>query len=520
MKQKKIVVVVVFFVILAVLTAVSPLFGRKYIPTHDGEYHIIRIVEFSRMLGAGYIIPRWAPDLNSGYGIPVFNFHYPLPNYIGSFVRFFTGDAVTAFQISMGLGYIALAAAAYMWLFSMFGAVPAAVGSVVAAFVPYVFVDMYVRGSIGEIWAAAFLFTCLYFLEKKKTVWFAVVYGLLILSHNIMAMLYTPFILGVALIRNKKAVLWMLGGIGLSAFFWLPALLESKYVVGLNTVNFREHFARVYELLVPSWGTQFSGTGSFGNKISFQIGIVPILAMAGALYSSRTKILIYFISFFAVCVLFMLPLSAPVWECIKPLQLMQYPWRLLSFVIPVSGFSAAVWASSLKRPLWGVLLAVLAIALAASYARPVLYAPRSEAYYMSRTNFTDGTSSMGNSFSTIWTGWKGTRPISPVAVTNGQITAQSQSKHLDKEFTVFMDKDGNITVNTLYFPGWIATVDLKDVPIQYSEDGIIRISVPRGRHAIRVRFTDTPVRRAGNIISIVSVAVLAVLGYTYRRKKL
>lgn len=500
--------------VLCIFFAVWPLFGKRYIPTHDGEYHIIRIVEFSRMLGAGYVVPRWAPDLNSGYGIPIFNFHYPLPNYIGSFVRVFTGDAVRAFQMSMGVGYIVLAAAAYLWLLNLFGAVPAAVGAIVAAFVPYVFVDMYIRGSIGEIWATAFLFICFYLLEKKKFVWFAAAYGLLILSHNIMAMLYTPFLLGYTLVRNKRGALWMLGGIGVSAFFWMPALLESTYVVGLNTVNFREHFVQLYQLLIPSWGSGFSGTGSFGNTISFQIGIVPIFVMAGALYASRNKILLYFTSFFAVCVFLMLPLSLPVWEFIKPLQLMQYPWRLLSFVIPIAGFCAAFWVSLMKRKWQGIAIAIFAVMFSASYARPVLYEPRNEAYYLSRANFTDGTSSMGNSFSTIWTGWKDTRPAAPVMVSNGKISSQKLFKYLDKEFIVFMDTDGEVIVNTLYFPGWVAFVDGKEVPVNYRPDGIIRISVPAGIHDVRVRFTDTAVRSVAQAISLVSVAVLIVLGYT------
>src|SRR5258706_5778974 len=106
--QKKLIVAGIVF-IFAILYAVIPLFGKSYIPTHDGEYHIIRIVEFARMLQAGYLFPRWAPNLNSGYGIPIFEYNYPFPNYIGSFLRIFTHDAVYAFQMSMGLGYIVIA---------------------------------------------------------------------------------------------------------------------------------------------------------------------------------------------------------------------------------------------------------------------------------------------------------------------------------------------------------------------------------------------------------------------------
>jgi hypothetical protein len=193
---------------------------------------------------------------------------------------------------------------------------------------------------------------------------------------------------------------------------------------------------------------------------------------------------------------------------------MQYPWRLLSFVIPVAGFSAALWTGTLKRPWWGFLFAALAVVLSASYARPVLYAPRSEAYYMSRSNFTEGTSSMGNSFSTIWTAWKTVRPLMPYSVENGQMTKQSRWQYLEKDFTVSMDKAGTVTVNTLYFPGWIASVDGREVPINYREDGSIHISVLPGSHAVRVWFTDTPVRKVADVLSLISVAVLVILGYT------
>lgn len=517
------IIIIAFFIL--VVWASSPLFGKNYIPTHDGEYHIIRIVEFARMLRAGYMVPRWAPDMNSGYGIPIFNYHYPLPNYIGSLVRVFTRDGVYAFQMSMGLGYVLLATAAFLWLNSLFGFIPAIVGATVTAYVPYLFVDTYVRGSIGEVWATAFLLLCLYLVEKKHLILFALSYGLLILSHNIMAMLYTPFILGYVFIRDKKAAVWMLAGIGVSAFFWMPALLEAKYVVGLNTINFRQYFVEPFQLLIPSWGTGFAGTGSFGNTMSVQIGIAPLLVIIGAAWvnirknQSKGSLLWYFIAVVLLAIVFMFPVTTQLWELIKPLQFMQYPWRLLSLVIPVAGFSAAFWVSVMKDKRWGLVLAVLAVVLAATYAQPVRYAPRNEAYYESRPNFTDGTSSMGNSFSTVWTGWKDVRSGSYVTTQSGTMSGTLRSEYLDHEVQLTMASLGDVTVHTLYFPGWTAFVDGKIVSIHYQKDGVIHVTVPVGMHAVRIWFTDTPVRRIADYTSIVSLAILGVFGYTSSRKK-
>lgn len=505
--------------VIALLLATLPLFGRSYIPTHDGEYHIIRIVEFAKMLKQGYLFPRWAPDLNSGYGIPIFQYHYPLPNYIGAAISSVFHDAVRSFQMAQGVGYVFAIVALFGWLYVLFGFVPAAVGAVIGAYVPYWFVDLYVRGSIGEIWATAFLFCVLYSSEKKKYFLIGIFYGLLILSHNVLAMVYTPVLIGYFLIRNKKSLWGLLAGLGIASYFWIPAVFEQKFVIGLNTVNFREHFVRIYELLIPSWGTEFSGSGITGNKISFQIGVVPLLVLFRSLTilvrekDKQIKILLgYFIAVFTVAIFIMLPWSQRLWEFIQPIQYIQYPWRLLSLGIPAVSVAGAYWASRMKKSVLGILFMVLAIMFSYSYARPVQYAPRNEAYYTSRPNFTDGTSSMGNSFSTIWTGWKETRPSSPLSIQNGAITEYIKTKYLDKTFKVLMTAGGTITVNTVYFPGWKASVDAKETAITYTPDGIIHIEVPKGNHVVRIVFVDTAPRIIGSVISGMSVLGIFVWG--------
>ena len=515
--------------VVVVCFAALPLFGSAYLPTHDGEYHIIRIVEFAKMIQQGYLFPRWAPTLNSGYGIPIFNFHYPLPNYIGSLVRVFTHDAVYAFQISMGLGYILAALGSFLWLTSLYGTFAGMLGAIVGAYVPYWFVDIYVRGSIGEVWAIAILFFVLWLIEKKQYIATALLYGLLILSHNILGMIFTPFLFVYIMLRNKKGIASLIWGLCLSAFFWLPALFEQKYVVGLNTVNFREHFVALYELLIPSWGTEFSGSGFSGSKISFQLGVIPIIIILVTLVTfirqkkkQSDEPVKWFLLLIGLIIIFMLPQSLGIWEKVWPLQFLQYPWRLLSFMIPSIAFLTAYLAKKSKKPYVVIALAIMAVVFTFSYTRKVQYSSRNEEYYLARSNFTDGTSSMGNSFSTIWTGWKETRPQSEIVIQNGKMTKQGTWKYLKKEFTVTMDSEGTMTFNTLYFPGWIAMVDGKEVPITYKADGIIHFAIPFGEHTVRVLFVDTLVRTVGNILSIISfvgVVIWSIIAVYARRHK-
>ncbi len=506
------------------LSAIFPLLGARYIPTHDGEYHIIRIVEFSKMLHSGTIFPRWAPDLNSGYGVPIFQFHYPLPNYVGSLVRIITHDAVYAFQLSSAAAYVFLFAGLTYWLLYFFSQRFAALGAIVGVYTPYVFLDLYIRGSIGEIWAMGFFAFALGCMERKKYIQAAVCFAAVVLSHNILGMLF-GFFLGVYSLYRKRSVVYLFAGVLLSAFFWMPAVLEQKYVVGLNTVNFRDHFVQLYELLIPSWGSEFSATGGIGNKMSFQLGLIPIGILMSSVVVSRkytrteaTAPLRFFLTWMLLVILLLFSQSAPVWEILTPIQFIQYPWRLLAFAVPITAFSASYVFGHVRSKYWGYALLLSMLVLTYRYSRPVMYEPRDERYYTSRKNFSDGTSSMGNSFSTVWTAWKKERPTSRATVTSGTVKENTRSSYMNKEFQVQMIQSGQMDVHTLYFPGWTAYIDGNRTDISYADTGTIRLHVPEGSHSVHLKFQDTPIRSVANMISIASFITLTIWGILSVRK--
>src|SRR3989344_8942000 len=83
------------FISFAVIILVSLIAGfdfyRDGFPlTHDGQDHIARIANFYQNLQEGVFIPRWAGNLNWGYGHPILMFLYPLPSYT-AFVFLFLG---------------------------------------------------------------------------------------------------------------------------------------------------------------------------------------------------------------------------------------------------------------------------------------------------------------------------------------------------------------------------------------------------------------------------------------------
>jgi hypothetical protein len=61
-----------------------PLFELKAMSGHDAWFHLPRTVELYQALTAGQLFPRWAPDLGSGYGEPLFNYYPPLFYYVAA----------------------------------------------------------------------------------------------------------------------------------------------------------------------------------------------------------------------------------------------------------------------------------------------------------------------------------------------------------------------------------------------------------------------------------------------------
>ena len=47
--------------------------------THDGQDHVARIANFYLSLSEGHMVPRWAGNLDWGFGHPILMFLYPLP---------------------------------------------------------------------------------------------------------------------------------------------------------------------------------------------------------------------------------------------------------------------------------------------------------------------------------------------------------------------------------------------------------------------------------------------------------
>ena len=500
-----------FVVCIFSLFIVRWLFVPGFLPTHDGEYHLIRFYEFGRMVASGYLIPRWAPGLNSGYGVPIFNFHYPFPNYLAYAFHAFGWSLADAFRFTIAAGYLLASISSYIWLRRYVRDSAACAATLMGALVPYWFVDIFVRGSVGEVLAIGLSLLAFAAIawERRGVVTLAVT-GL-ILSHNIIAIIFLPILFIYALLVSRRLTGWIVLGIGISVYFWLPALVEAQYVLGLNTVSFVDHFPDLAQLLIPSWGTGFSGSTYSRGEMSYQIGIMPIVVLFISTilflfnrWRSNRRLAGFFLLVWLISIIFMLPATIPIWKSVPYMANIQYPWRLLSVGIPAVSFLSAHLFARWDRT-W-ILFIVVAFSyfLVFPYTKPVLYEPRSDDYYLSRREFSDGTSSLGNSFVTRWMSWQPNRPEKRMEILSGVgSVAVKYNDVITLAGDARLTTEGMVRIHIAYYPGWRVIVDGENVPVKPDSRGMMTVPIAKGNHRVVVHFTETPFRFVADMFSVV-----------------
>jgi uncharacterized membrane protein len=288
-----------FGLILVLILCSLPLIGllQPGLPvTHDGIDHVARIANFYKGLTEGILFPRWAQNLNWGYGHPILMFLYPFSSYFASLFHLVGFSFVDSLKLIFGIGYIASGVTMYAWAKKQFNDYFGIAASLLYVYAPYRFIDLYVRGAIGEHMAFIFPPLILYFIyqyfnNKKiplKTFSFigiSLSFALFLLAHNAISLMFIPFIICYSLIlsyqrKNYKECLYVFlaicNGFLLSSFFTVPAFLEGKFTLR-DIVTGDEYKNR----FVTNPLSFIYGIWSYGitGQFSVQIGIAHILGI-------------------------------------------------------------------------------------------------------------------------------------------------------------------------------------------------------------------------------------------------
>lgn len=501
-------------IILLSIPIILPFFHKGYFPTHDGEWAIVRIADLGRSLRDGQFPVRFSGYLNHQYGYPLFNFTYPLPSYLGVVLKQVHFGLVDTLKILFGTtvplsAIFMFLASRKLWKSDLAGLI----SSLLYIYLPYRIVDLYARGSVGESLAFV-LFPLLIWLVLQNSFLVAIFFAALILTHNIMALLFAPILVCFALaVKSKRSLTYMIFGLGLSAFFWLPAILEKQNII-LSIVpiaNRALYFVKPMQLLLPQWGYGLPTDPSGG--FSYQIGWPHVVAFVfGGLIAIKNKkylpSLIFFIGL--VMILMMFSFTSLIWQITPLLKEINYPWTLLA---PL-GFIVSLLAGYLASFKWGKvvgpILVICAIGLVLPNAKPAYYFDKGDDFYI--TN--DGTTTSSDELMPIWVKIKPTEsPTNKVEIISGAgeiKNIQSNSKSLS--FEANLSVPTTVLVNTICYPGWGFTAKGQNYAINYSNPrGLMTLSLPAGNFNVTGKISDTPDRTVGNLISLGSIFIF--LGY-------
>ncbi len=379
--------------------------------------------------------PRWSPDFAFGYGYPFFNIYGPLSHFLAELLHHFLNFGFTAaIEAIFVLSIVASAAAMFIGVRPWGGRPAALVAAVVYTYLPYHLLNLYVRANLAESMAFVWLPLCLWAVRgavvRPGVRWIiaaALSYAALMLTSNLVIVLFTPFLglyvlliawlhalpegataslgrrFGAAVRRALWPIAGLAAGLALSAVFWIPAVLEQKYVRVdqwfAGRYDYRQNFVYLQQLFSPHWGFGVSEPGPL-DPISFQIGAAAlVLAVLGLIVqwrrAGRLRWELAFYAGAALCsVFFALQVAAPLWEL--PLLgawlgVAQFPWRWFSVMAPflamlggllVADFPSAAPAPALEEqsPARGRIpaaIALCAVVILASY--PYLQVQISEA---------------------------------------------------------------------------------------------------------------------------------------------
>lgn len=510
-------IIVILFVSFAIIL---PFLFVGYFPTHDGEWAVVRLADMVRILKDGQFPARFSGYLNHGYGYPLFNFTYPLPYYLGAVLKFLHFGYVDSIKVIFALtvpasGLFMFLASRKLWKSDLAGLI----SSLLYILLPYRIVDLYARGSIGESVAFA-IFPILIWLMLKRSMFVSVIFATLILTHNIMAVLFLPVILLFALTQKSiKTFVYLFLGFGLSAFFWLPALVEKQNIaLSITPIADRSlYFLKFQDLVLPKWGYGLpTETNGFGYQIGWPHFLIFIFASMAVVFLKNKKLAAALVFLILGLTSLMFPFTSIIWQSVPFLKEINYPWTLLAPIGFLLTLLSGILAEKKVFGFISIILVFFAAIFVLPNARPEKYINKGDGYYVSN----DATTTSSDELMPVWVKSKPTERFDKkieIVEGKGQIDGMLfDSKVVN--FKAILASDSKITVNTVYYPGWQFIDNGVKIPISYKNfRGLISLDLSKGEHSIVGKISDTPLRFWSNVISVISLLGLLLYGI-YKKK--
>lgn len=535
--------------------AIWPLANKGLTASFDGATHLLRLGALQRAVGDGVILPRWLPDMQLGYGYPVFNFYPAGAYFVALLPTFFGATPYWAYALGFVFALVLAGFGAMLLardLLRVASPWPALAAGVAYMYAPYLLVNVYIRGSLPEALAQALLPWVLWsarrVLMRPHPTGYVVVVALtlggLALTHSLTLMLFVPYLaVYVAVIwwtngRGWPSLRWMIGAllaaVGISAFFWLPMLFDRQFLSGaaFDTARFGWLPDNVWR-----WDNFLDLNFFYGYDFlrPVQLGLLQVILAGAGFFVARRFDAEWL--FFAVTALGALVLigawSLPIWQSNEVLTVVQFPWRLLS----LASLSLASMTAGLALPFAqrqaGWVVAVVLIGLLVVAQRPRLAeietfsdaTVRVDAPMLAQAEVAKGVlmadaASSVEEFRPRWVAGDLALVQQPQMADAGSLyLANLQANPLELAVLVSTPATATLRFQDFYFPGWKIVTSTGQTlrPYPSTALGLLTVDLPPGSYVVDKLWRDPPLARLGAIISLVTLAVLAAVSFVDRR---
>ncbi len=514
---------------------------------HDTFEHLDNCRNFAQQFWSGEWYPRWLVGMHFGLGSASFFIYPPLVAYAYAFLV--PAGKLLHFDAFVAQAFLALLASgicAALWLNTMCRRNIALLCAALYMLMPYhLAVDFYRRTAHPECWALAWMPLILYFSGRvmngrgAAVLGLAISYALLVLSHPITLIVFSPIPLAAAATLPAdgqkiktlfRVVEGMALGTGLSCFYLLSALFDSRYFPAARLLASSNY--RLSDNLMGI--AQFHRSEGIAHTIALTLldmGIFTAICAGVALWRiapDLKKKIVFWIAVCGVSIFLMTWLSHPFWEIFSWLRgAVQLPWRLnIILCVALLPIVAGTLSQLERLPrfskiLVGSALAIIVTSWIGSYAqvwkhyRAETVAPPQLPIFIYNDDWVQAWSVQGLDAEAAVRASRG--PLARFSAGGSGTLKILSWKPRHIEIQSDSPSGGLVMVNQFYYPQWRAAVIDSHGSLEVEPampEGLLQVQTPPGLQRIVVEIPIDAVERAGNWISAISVLLwMSAAGY-------
>ena len=536
-------------ILISILPVISMLRAGTY-QSGDFNIHIYRSMEFYNSLKEGIIMPSWAKDLNATYGLPLFAFNYTLPYYLISFFHFLGFSFIASMKLFLGVNLILSGIFMYVMAKDYFKNRLAAFSTAIFyIFAPYHLISTHFKITIGEILTFAilpllFLFVNRFISRKKPIdlILSGFFLGILAMSHIYIAIITVPilfvyvlFYLGINIRSLIFYFIILFTGALVSAYQWSAPLIYNSYLfIHIHPIDVSKmYYPTLIDLLYAPWRFGFLFQGPKG-QLSFLIGYAQLFVIAAILfYIVKNKLskkikpsVIAWLLLLLLLIIFMNPVSKPVWESLPFIgdPGTQRLLILISFVTSILAGYFVIINIKKTRIIWLLILFAIGSTILNWGQRTVIPQINDKILttYIPLSTYTVDMHFYSNS---RWVNpnhqWFSIVPKQYLDILKGQAIINN-TKRLSTVHAYTIDALTPVTLreNTLYFPGWEALANGKQIKMGPDKNGVITFDLPKGQQTLILTYHDLYLFALAKNITLLSILIIILYSIYYYKKNI